>query len=593
MANRNGQGKFRRAVFILFLTCSVVFLCASAFAYDEDAAEDDPAAVKLDSDIAKRREKSPVILIKEKIAAQKPKPTLPEGKTLIREVRVVGSTIIAKEAIAKLKALNTNRELTGKDMQRIADKISRAYSRHGYITSYAYVVPDKLSQGILEFIVVEGKTGKIEIKGNRYFSTDLLRKKITLKEGQLFNFRQLTIDVYRMNRHPDRKANIEVDAGQTPGLTNVVLKVKDKSPLHATLQADNYGAETILYNRYKMFLSHNNVTGHDDSLTAKVEWSEGDAHKIYDLDYIIPLNNKWKFEFYILPYKSEDYYYKDNKDTDFEKRARKFYFWFYQSLVNEPDLELISSYGFTYFDIFWYKPYDEYMERTRRDMFRILKWDLSLNRADKYGRWVITNDLQNSIPNMWGGVTRKSDDTSVIGSKGNYIKNLLTVARRQKLFAGIDFTAKARWQLSSATLTGVNAFSAGGYCGVIDNRGFPRTQLPADSGRALNLGFTFPAYFVPKGVNVPFSKTKLYDSLKLFTFWDWAQGILKSPKLATLAGDPNDKKITTLRSMGLGLTFAVPDQNLSIRVETGFPLSPQIPKDGDHTHTWWSVTKGF
>jgi hemolysin activation/secretion protein len=244
-------------------------------------------------------------------------------------------------------------------------------------------------------------------------------------------------------------------------------------------------------------------------------------------------------------------------------------------------------------DIFWYKPYVHYDERTRMDRFRIFKWDLSLNKADKYGRWIFLNDLQKAVPDMWGGNHVKSDASSVVGAKGDFIKNLMTVARRQKLGYGVDFFAKSRWQLSSGTLTGVNDFSAGGTCGVIDNRGFPRTQAPADEGRSLSLGFSFPAYFLSKNVNVPSSKTKLYDSLKLFTFWDWSQSILKSPKLAVNPGDPNDKKITTLRSAGFGFTFNVPDQNLAIRLETGFALSPQEPVDGDRTHTWFSVTKTY
>ena len=88
--------------------------------------------------------------------------------------------------MSKLKKVNENKKLAGKDMQKIADKITRAYSRHGYITSYAYIVPEKLVNGVLEIQIVEGKTGTIEITGNRYFSTDLLRKKITLQEGKLF-----------------------------------------------------------------------------------------------------------------------------------------------------------------------------------------------------------------------------------------------------------------------------------------------------------------------------------------------------------------------------------------------------------------------
>jgi len=593
--NRSEMGLFKKVVFVCCLSFAVIALCGPVFAYDEDAGDDDPAAMKLSQEIMQKREKAPMIDIKERIEAQRPKPALPEGLTAIREVKVVGSTIIAKEAINKLKAVNENKKLTARQMQRIADKITRAYSRHGYITSYAYIVPEKLADGILEIQVVEGKTGSIEIRGNRYFSTDILRKKISLKEGKLFNFRQLNIDIYRMNRHADRKASVEVDAGTTPGLTNVVVNVKDKAPVHLTLQADNYGADTILYKRYKTYITHNNISGHDDSLTLKVQYAEAGAQKLFDLDYWLPLNNNWKLQFYFMPYKMEDYYYRgDNEETDFEKRARKFYFWFHQYLVNQPDFEFISSYGFTYFDIFWYKPFEEYNEPVKYDTFRILRWSLSFNKADKYGRWIFMNDLQQGIPQMWGGVPKKSDVTSVRGARGDFLKDLITVARRQKLFNGVDFIGKARMQFSSGTLTGVNTFSAGGYCGVIDNRGFPRTQAPGDAGRALTLGFTFPAFFVPKNVNVPYSKTKLFDSLKLFTFWDWSESILKSPKAAAVTGDPlDDKKKVTLRSAGFGLTFTVPDQGLSIRLDVGFPLSSQESVDGDNTRTWWSVTKSF
>lgn len=581
--------KFFRISAVFIFVCAYALCCPlTSSAYDEDAGDDDPQAMQVSNSLSEAKAKSPAVVIMKTRESMMPKPVLPSGNTMVKEVVVTGTTILAQEAIDTLKADFSGRELTARDMQRCADLINRAYSREGYITSYAYVVPDRLADGVLEITVVEGKTGKITIEGNKNFSTKLIEKKISLKEGDLFNFKQLNLDVFRMNKAPDRKTNIALEPDPATGATDVVLTVRDRSPMHVTLQTDNYGADTILYQRYKTFLTHNNITGHDDTLTAKVEWAQADAHKIFDLDYSIPLNDTWRFQFYLLPYKSEDYYYRDNEATDFEKRARKFYFWFYQSLINEPETELVSSYGFTYFDIWWYKPYDDFYDPTKKDEFRVLKWDLMLNKADKHGRWVITNDLQKAIPDFLGGTPEKSDTASVAGAKGDFVKNLLTVARRQKLFAGIDLTAKGRWQVTSATLTGVNSFSMGGYNGVIDNRGYPRTQYPADNGHSLNMGLEFPPYFISKSAKAPFSeKTKFYDAFRWFTFWDWAYGALKSPK-------PGEDKSEVLMSAGLGLKYTVPDQNLAVRVDCGFPLSPDNePVDGDNTHTWFSVTKGF
>ncbi len=575
-------------IFILALFSIMVFTPEQAFAVAEEAGDDSPRAEQLERDLTEKAAKSPAIALRETVESQMPRPTLPEGKTLIRQVNILGSTLLAQEAIDRIKMDYENKELTAREMQHCADLVTRAYCREGYITSYGYIIPDKLASGILEIMVAEGRVGKIEIEGNKHYPTKLLRKKISLQEGEPFNFLQLNNDIYRINKHQDRKISIVCDPNVQTGVTNITLKVKDRTPLHAMVQFDNYGSEYILYNRYKLFLTHNNITGHDDSIQFKAQLTEGDAHKLFDVDYFLPLNKNWKFELYIMPFKQEDYYYSDNKDTDFEKHARKWYFNFFQTLIDNPNCELSTSYGFVYKDIHWYTGGGKYGwdNAVKKDRFRALMWGIDLNRADKYGRWVVSNDLEYSLGGIWGGSPRKTDETSVNGAGSGYTKNILAVARRQKLFAGIDFISKARWQLSSQTLTGVNCFSVGGIMGVIDNRGYPRAQAPGDGGTSFSNGFSFPPFGIPRDINVPFSKTKWYDAIKIFTFNDWAQAILKSPQTG-------DKKITRLDSAGWGLTFTVPDQALSMRMDMGWPVSGETPKDGKKPHIWYSLTKGF
>ncbi|HOW43427.1 MAG TPA: POTRA domain-containing protein [Candidatus Omnitrophota bacterium] len=567
--------------FALTLFFAVMAIPAAVFAVD-GGDEDGPKAQAIADSLSSKRVKSPAIVLKQRVEAQMPKPVIPAGKTKISEVSVVGSTILAPEAINKLKAEYENRELSARQIQMVADTVTRAYTREGYITSFGVVNTDKLSAGILEIQVSEGRTGKIIIEGNQTFSTEILRKKVGLQEGDLFNFKELNNDLYKMNKHPDRKVALTCDPNVATGFTDITLTVKDKSPLHVTLQTDNYGSEFINYRRYKTFFTNNNLTGHDDSITFKAQLTEGNTHKLYDADYFLPLNRNWKLELYYMPYKKEDYVGSDNPDTDFEKHAHKWYFWFYQSLVDQPDFELSSQYGYVQKDIHWWK----YGRQQSSDLFRALMWGLDFNRADKYGRWVISNDLEIGIPRLFGGSTREDDSTSVKGAGSGYKKNHLVIARRQKLFNGIDFITKGHWQLSNQSLTGVNVFSVGGFMGVIDDRGYPRAQAPGDSGQSLMAGFTFPPFGVSRSMNVPGSKTKMYDAIKLFTFMDWAKATLKNPQ-------PTDAKRVELASAGFGFTFTVPDKSLSTRVDVGWPLTEDEPKDGDSPHIWWCVTKGF
>lgn len=283
-----------------------------------------------------------------------------------------------------------------------------------------------------------------------------------------------------------------------------------------------------------------------------------------------------------MPYKREDYVGGDNVETDFEKHAHKWYFWFTQSLIDEPGIELSSAYGYVQKDIHWWQN----GQQQKSDLFRALMWGIDLNRADKYGRWVISNDVEVGIPRLFGGSTQEDESCSVAGAGGGYKKNLLVIARRQKVVADIDWISKGRWQLSSQAQPGVNVFSIGGFMGVIDMRGYPRAQAPGDNGVSLSTGFSLPPFGVARNKKVPFSNTNIYDGLRLFTFIDYARAGFKTYQ----EGSPKHYELT---SGGCGFELKVPDQAFSVRLDIGWPLSDQMPSDGDHAHAWFAVTKGF
>jgi hemolysin activation/secretion protein len=566
---------------LVFCVSAALSLPLPSFAA-ESGEEDSHQAEEVEKMLSQKRPKSPAVVITERVESAIPRLPVTEGKTKITQVDVYGSTILADSAIAKLKRRYVNRELTSREIQGAADLVNRAYRREGYITSYAYVNPDKLGAGILEIQVKEGRVGKITIQGNKNFSESVLRKKVTLQEGDLLNFKKLNQDLFVINKHQDRKADLKIEPNIGTGISDIVITVKDRNPFHVTLQADNYGSEYIGYRRYKTYFLHNNLTGHDDSLQFKVQMAEMNAHKLYDLDYYYPLNNDWKFNFYLMPYKKEDYVSGDNPTNDFEKHAWKWYFWFKNYLVNKPDCEFISSYGFVFKQINWY----QYGNHQASDHFRALEWELDLNRQDPYGRWVVSNLVEIGLPHFMGGADTKEDDCSVQSAGGAYKRNKLIVARRQKLWNGIDFLTKGNWQISSMTLTGVNVFSVGGTMGVIDDRGYPRAQLAGDSGRSLSAGFSIPPFGLSRTARVPGSKTTWYDDIRVFPFMDYAVGVLKSPK-------DGDDKVNTLTSAGIGVVFNVPDNAFSTRVDVAWPVTKEKPKDGDSPHIWWSVTKGF
>lgn len=593
---------FKRILFFVVLFLFVI--TGSAVFAAESPDESEGKAEMLENKLSQQKveiEKLPLeIVLRKKIEQEMPKPALPEGKTFIKEIDVIGVTVLSQKEINDILEDFRNRELTGKEMQRCVNQITDYYNLNGYLTSYAYVEPARLNEGTLQIQCVEGKAGKVKIEGNRYFSTDVYKERGGIREGEVFNLKLLKNNIYRTNKHPDRKVAINVEPQKTLEYTDIILSVRDKLPLHFVFDHDNYGSEYILYKRYKNTFVSNNFTGHDDVLNLKAQFCEANAQRLFDLDYFLPLNNKWKWELYYMPFKKEDYYYSDNKEKDFEKRAFKWYTYLYQTIFSEPNRELIFNYGFVQKFITWHAQ----GEKQKEDKFCALLWGFDYRRADDYGTTVISEDLEKGIPGMFGASKAEDDSCSVKGAGSKYLKQKLAVARRQKLpWLGIDLLMKAQMQYSTQAMTGVNVFSVGGYMGTIDNRGYPRAQMPMDSGYYLMGGLSFPAYFVPKNVNIPLSKAKFYDNLKFFNFFEYAKGYKRSPKTAAEkvgeSYDPNtstktdDFKKKSLKSVGWGFTFAIPDHNLSMRFDMAWPLDHKLPKDGDHCHIWYRVTKTF
>lgn len=588
----------KKFVFFIILSLSIMGNYGTLLAESPDEAEG--KADIIENKLAQEKvkvEALPVeIMMKEKVELEKPKPVLPEEKIHVKEIMVVGITVLSPRQIRDIIGSFYNRDLSGKEMQRCADQITDWYNLNGFLTSYAYVEPARLNEGILEIKCVEGKVGEIKIEGNRYFATRVYKQRLGVKEGDPFNIKTLKNNVYRTNRHPDRKVKFEVS--EEGGVTNIAVAAKDKPPYHFTFDHDNYGSEFILYKRFKNTFYFNNFTGHDDVLAIKAQFAQADAHRLFDLDYFLPLNNTWKWELYIMPKKRENYYYSDNEDQDFEKRAYKWYTYLYQTVISEPNRELVFNYGFVQKFIHWYV----HKQQKKQDLFCALLWGFDYVRSDDYGTWVVSEDLEKGIPRMFGAATGEDEWCSVKGAGGKYFKNEIAIARRQKLIWDADFLMKIQGQYSDQAMTGVNVFSIGGYMGTTDNRGYPRAQMPMDSGYYLMGGLAFPPYFIPKSTRIPFSQGTFYDNLKLFTFAEYAKGYKKSPQSAgdktgtttpESGGPSDDDRRKSLASAGCGFQLSIPGRGLSTRLDIGWPLNHKLPKDNDHCHIWYRVTKSF
>ena len=112
----------------------------------------------------------------EAITEEKAVPVEEGSRVLVKTIEVKDSTLVSKEVIDKIITQYEGKELSLREMQKICDLITDEYRKRGRVTSRAYLPPQTIKNGLLLIFVIEGKVGNVEVKGNKYFSSNLIKK---------------------------------------------------------------------------------------------------------------------------------------------------------------------------------------------------------------------------------------------------------------------------------------------------------------------------------------------------------------------------------------------------------------------------------
>lgn len=502
---------------------------------------------------------------------------LPESteKVMVNNITVTGATLISEKEINAVIKQFKNKELMLKDMQKMVDLITDIYRKKGFVTSRAYLSPQKIEQGNLEVKVLEGITGEITFKGNRNFKSRILRKKITLKKGEPFDYEALRKGLSLMNEQADMNAKATIAPGQDPATTDVAVEVKDRLPIHVGLTWDNFGSRYIGYNRFKTTVTHNNLLGLSDSLAVDYQGAEAENYVLVSGRYTLPITNSLKFGFFAA--KSRLKMQRELEDTNARGKSKFFSAYAIQSLINEENVDLNLNLGFDYKDIFNF----QFGNETSRDRLRIARAGFDLDITDKLGRTLITEEFDYGIPDFMAGLKKHDDRSSRTGANGLFTKNTVNLIRLQKMPLDSNLLWKNSLQFSPYILTSAEQFQIGGISNV---RGYPAAEAVGDNGYSMTWEYSVPLYFVPRSVKFPLSKAKIYDAIRFVGFYDWANTRLRSTEVG-------QEKNKTLRGAGCGLRINLPE-DFSARVECAWPLDNKS-SDGKTKQLWAEVSKTF
>ena len=488
----------------------------------------------------------------------------------IKSVRVEGSVLLKESRIREIVKPYEGKYVLLKDIRRIVLQITEEYRLLGYVTSRAYIPRQELKDGILVLKVIEGKLGNLKVRGNKHFKTERLKKLLEISEDGAFDYLTLKQTIVRLNDHPDRNATMIIVPSKEQGKTDVIVDIKDRSPVHISLEYDNYASRYLEKDRFSIILEDNNFTGHDDRLFLKGQISNRESLVLQQLRYSTFVNRKLNIGFYALYSKTE----LRREYTRFMARGESVLYGIFAKydFLKKRLVDVSFNVGFDYKDI----ENSLLGNQLSYDRLRIVKMGVDVDVRDRFGRNILTSEISAGIPSLLGGLREKDDlgSRSGNGTGGKFQKLVVNAFRLQAMPYHSNLLFKNTLQYSNYNLVSPEQFQIGGPKSV---RGFGVSERSGDKGFYSAIEWSFPVYGLSRNIKVPYRENKLYDALRLVVFYDVGVVGLTRPS-------SEGKKTKTLRGYGFGVRLKV-GNDITLRIEVALPMDERSA-DGDRVHTW-------
>ncbi len=185
---------------------------------------------------------------------------------LLRGVSIIGNTVFKREQIAAIVKPYIGKRVTSSDLKLIAQKITNLYIKNGYITTKCIIPAQKVKNGVVKFIIKEGRLGRIILKGPHLYdyNSNLFLKYLYDLQGKVLNINELNKRLKLLAYLPVTKIKPVLQKSPN-GYTNLILIISEKKNTFS-VALDNSGSKYSGQKRLSVLGTINNIRGRSDVL---------------------------------------------------------------------------------------------------------------------------------------------------------------------------------------------------------------------------------------------------------------------------------------------------------------------------------------
>ena len=189
----------------------------------------------------------------------------------LKKINIKGNTVFPTHQLMRLVDFKIGQEVTINDLIMSANDITDYYQGKGYISSIAYLPPQKVQNGEVDIVILEGKYGLVNVNPGKWERKSYLTKKYlqdnNIETGKILNVKDVRNALTDMTAEEYMKGAVSFsDNEESEEFSDVTLDVKDRFPLNLDIRYDNQGRELIGTQRGVLYAGLHDVTGHGDTL---------------------------------------------------------------------------------------------------------------------------------------------------------------------------------------------------------------------------------------------------------------------------------------------------------------------------------------
>jgi|GEM_PF-232404 len=477
------------------------------------------------------------------------------GLNDVSGIKVQGLKVIRNYNFGEDMSKYLNQPVSLASLNDVTKDVVKYYKNEGFPVVYAFVPEQDITSGVVQVVVTEGRLGKVNVTGNKWFSDSIIMSGIRTHPGQVINGNSVDSDLKALNSNPFRQVDAVYSPGSQPGETDITLETKDRFPVRVYTGYENSGNDLTSNNRYLAGVNWGNAFFIDSLLDFQFSSAlNGDEFNGYAGSYLQQL--PWRHS--VSVYGSYAVA-KPNLPAPFNQTSDN---WQTGGRYAIP-LPTIRAYQQQVRIGYDYKDINNNIQFGGVDVFNTpvdvsqFTFEYNSSLADPYGVTTFNPSLVWSPGKMTNNNNDSDFNAAQPGAAANYVYGVVGIERLTKLPAQLSLSNRLKFQLADSNLIGSEQFGLGGASTV---RGYPERVVNGDNGVFFSTELRSPTVSFGDLLDFP----QLQDELQFLVFIDYGHAGMHSPQ-------PGQTAEYDLLGVGPGLRYRI-NTYLTVRFDYGFQL---------------------